>query len=294
MPTLPEFSAALADIVAAHRPSLVSVHGHHAQSSGFVWRDGLVVTADEALAEEGEVSVMPVAGSGAEAGKVLAATIAGRDPSTDVALLRVEGLEGRPVDFGSEPLRAGALALALGAHEGAPVAAFGAVAHAGPAWRSMRGGEIDARIDLDLALRASAEGGLAVDAQGRAFGMAVLGPRGRALVIPAATVERVAARLLAHGRVARGYLGLALQPVKVEEAGRGAMVMSVDASGPGARAGMRQGDVITLWDGEPVKQIRGLLRALGPESVGRSARLKVMRGGEPVAVELVIGERPAA
>lgn len=285
---LAELSAALADIAAAHAQSLVSVHGHRARSSGFFWRDGLVVTADEALAEEGEISVtLP-------GGETRRAEVAGRDPSSDVALLKVEGAAGPAAAFDAALPRVGALALALGAREGLPVAAFGTVAFVGPAWRSMRGGEIDGRVELDLALRGSAEGALAVDAEGRAFGMAVLGPRGRALVIPAATVERVAARLQSHGRIARGYLGLALQPVKVADAGHGAMVMNVDAEGPGAKAGMRQGDVITAWNGEPVRHIRALVRALGPESVGTTVALKVSRGGEPLDLPLTVGERPAA
>lgn len=285
---LADLSSALADIVEAHAPSLVFVHSHRSRSSGFFWRDDLIVTADEALADEGDVSVM-LAG-----GETLAASVAGRDPSTDVALLKIGKSGGKPVSLEPLAVRAGALVLALGAQEGAPLAAFGVLSHSGPAWRSMRGGEIDARIELGLSLRGHAEGGLAVDAEGRAFGMAVLGPRRRALVIPAATVERVARRLESHGRVARGYLGLALQPVKAQGPGYGAMVMSVDADGPGAKAGVHQGDVITAWNGEAVKHMRPLLRALGPDSVGTVVALTLMRGGAPVEASLTIGERPAA
>ena len=165
----------------------------------------------------------------------------------------------------------------------------------GPAWRSLRGGEIDQRIELDLSLRRHAEGGLALDAAGRAFGMAVFGPRRRVLVIPAATIERVAARLEAHGRIARGYLGLGLQPVRLDgDAGVGAMAMSVDPQGPAAAAGVRQGDVIVAWNGEPVRSVHALTRALGPESVGSVVTLSLRRGGEPVEVKVTIAERPAA
>jgi S1-C subfamily serine protease len=120
--------------------------------------------------------------------------------------------------------------------------------------------------------------------------MAVLGAR-RVLVIPAATIARVASRLETHGRIARGYLGLGLQPVKLDD-GIGAMVMSVDKAGPSAAAGIRQGDVIVGWNDEKISGVRALLRALGPDSVGATVDVAVRRGGEPVRVKLTVGERP--
>jgi S1-C subfamily serine protease len=158
----------------------------------------------------------------------------------------------------------------------------------------MRGGEIDARIELDVRLRRDSEGGLALGPDGQAFGMVVAGARRRVLVIPSATIARVAARLETHGRIARGYLGLALQPVRLDSDGVGAIVMGVDSAGPGAAAGLRQGDVIVSWNGEALRGVRSLLRALGPESVGTTAELALRRGGEPVTAKLKIGERPAA
>jgi len=285
---LETLSAALSGLVARAGAQVVAVHSHRSRSSGFVWRPNLVVTADEALAEEGEVAVALPGGASA------AATVVGRDPTTDIALLRVEGALPEPAALGPAPMAAGALALAVGSAEGTPVAALGVVAVAGPAWRSMRGGEIDARIELGLTLRRHAEGGLVLDASGRALGMAVFGPRRRVLVIPAATIERVAARLETHGRVARGYLGLGLQPVRLEEGGAGVMVMSVDSQGPGAAAGIRQGDVVTAWNGKPVGGVREIVRALGPESVGTTVTLSIRRGGEPVEARLAVAERPRA
>ena len=165
---------------------------------------------------------------------------------------------------------------------------------AGP-WRSLRGGEIDARIELDLRLRRSAEGGVALDASGAAFGMAVFGPRRRVLVIPGATIERVAAKLASHGRIPRGYLGLGLHPVALTGGdGTGAMVMSVDPKGPGAAAGVHQGDVIVALDGEPIRHVQSLLRALGPDRVGQTVTLDLRRAGETKQLSLTIGERPAA
>jgi S1-C subfamily serine protease len=117
------------------------------------------------------------------------------------------------------------------------------------------------------------------------------------LVIPTATIERVAVTLESHGRIARGYLGLGLglQPVAVEGVeGAGAMVMNVDPKGPGALAGVHQGDVIVAWNGEPIPHFQSVLRALGSDSVGRTITLGLRRAGETRQVSLTIGERPAA
>ncbi len=284
---LTNLSASLSGLVAATAPSIVAIHSHRALSSGFIWKTGMIVTADEALADEGEVAVT------LSGGKRISATIAGRDPTTDIALLRADIGAVSPIALDGSAPSAGALAIVVGGREGEAVAALGVVATSGVAWRSMRGGEIDARIELDLSLRRHAEGGLALDASGQAFGMAVFGPRRRVLVIPAATIARVAAQIEAHGKVARGYLGLGLQPVRLDrDGGVGAMVMSVAGDGPGAKAGVRQGDVLQAWDGQPIGSVNALLRALGPTSVGKTVALSLRRGGETRAVVLEIGERP--
>jgi S1-C subfamily serine protease len=284
---LTNLSASLSGLVAATAPSIVAIHSHRALSSGFIWKTGMIVTADEALADEGEVAVT------LSGGKRISATIAGRDPTTDIALLRADIGAVSPIALDGSAPSAGALTVVVGGREGEAVAALGVVATSGVAWQSMRGGEIDARIELDLSLRRHAEGGLALDASGQAFGMAVFGPRRRVLVIPAATIARVAAQIEAHGKVARGYLGLGLQPVRLDrDGGVGAMVMSVDGDGPGAKADVRQGDVLQAWDGQPIGSVNALLRALGPASVGKTVALSLRRGGETRAVVLEIGERP--
>jgi S1-C subfamily serine protease len=284
---LQDFSTEIARIVAGAAGWVAAVHSHRSRSSGFIWRPGLIVTADEALAEEGEIAVTLLDG------QTVPAKLVGRDPSTDIALLRIDRTDLAPAPLGADDIATGALAILVGAEEGGPTAALGVVSRSGGPWRSLRGGEIDARLELDVALRRAAEGGLALDATGRAFGMTVFGPRRRALVIPSATIGRVAPRLESHGRIGRGYLGLGLHPVAVN-GGAGAMVVSVDADGPGAAAGVRQGDVIVAWNGEPVRRLQLLLRALGPDSVGRTVTLGLRRAGEPAEVALTIAERPAA
>ena len=289
-PSLPSpmsaFSAAVADLVRAAAPSVVSVKSQRAESSGFVWRPGLVVAAEDALADDGEFEIVAHDGASARA------ELVGRDPSTDVALLRVQRTDLPQASTSAGAAAVGALALIVAAREGAPAASLGIVSYAGRQWRSMRGGLIDARIELSNGLRRSSEGGLALDVEGRAFGMAVFGPRRRTLVIPMATIDGVAATLVAKGRIARGYLGLSLQPVKLEGGGVGLMALSVDDKGPGAAAGVKQGDVIIAWNGEPLRGMYHLMRLLGPDSVGMTVKLSLKRAGEPLELELTIGERP--
>ena len=284
---LQQLSDALTDIVDRAAPSVVAVHSTRSRSSGFIWRQGLIVTADEELDDEGDISVV------LPGGETAAANLVGRDPTTDVALLLADRINSASLTLESASVPAGALAWAVGSLQGAPIAAFGTVSFVGGAWRSFRGGEIDARIELDLSLRRAGQGGMALDASGRAFGMVVFGPRRRVLVIPAATIERVAATLETHGKVPRGYLGLGLQPTRVDgDEGLGVMVMSVDPNGPGAAAGVRQGDVIIKWNDQPIQGVRMLLRTLGPALVGSTVKLALRRGGEPAEVHLTLSERP--
>ena len=282
---LSSLSTALAATIATAAPSLVSVHSHRSRATGFVWKPGLIITADEALADEGDIIIAFADGT------TRAASIAGRDHTTDIALLRFDGTDVAPMPLMAEVPPLGALAVIAAADQGTPVAALAMVSKSAGPWRSLRGGDIAARIELDTRLRPSSEGGLVLDATGHAIGMAVRGPR-RTLVIPTATIERVAGRLETHGRIARGYLGAGLQPVRLDD-GLGAMVMSIDKSGPAAAAGLRQGDIITALNKEPFRGMRGLMRELGPDSVGAVVELAALRSGEPVQVALTIGERPA-
>jgi S1-C subfamily serine protease len=280
------FSTALESLVAGQAASLVSITSDRMQASGFVWRAGRIVTSDEGLAEDGDVRVT-LAG-----GETIAAQVVGRDPSTAVALLKVERSDLRPVAMAAAIPSAGALVVAVGAEAGTATAGLGLVSLLRGPWQSLRGGEIDARIELDARLRRTTEGGLALNSAGQAFGMIVFGPRRRVLVIPTVTLGRVAARLESHGRIPRGYLGLGLQPVTVEGGGLGVIVISVDPKGPGAAADMHQGDVLVACDGKPIGGLQPLLRSLGPDSVGRLLAIELRRGGQMHQVKLQIGERP--
>jgi S1-C subfamily serine protease len=296
--SLVAFSDAAAKLVERTASSIVAVHGGGRwPSSGIHWRSGVIVTAEEVLERDENIKVT------FRGGRVVAASLAGRDASTDVAVLRFQpdGLPAAPTADAAS-LRAGHVVLALGNHEGAPIASFGIVAIAGPAWHSLRGGTIDSLIRLDLALSPAAEGGAVVDVQGRVMGMAVLGPRRRTLAIPTSTIDRVVDQLLAKGRVFRGYLGAGLQSVRLGRPstgaqpgnGRGILVVSIDADGPAAHAGLLVGDIVTTWNAKPVDRVREVMRLLGSDSIGNTVDLGLLRGGAPTTLKVVIGERPVA
>ena len=286
-PLLP-LSNALAGVVRAATTSVVSVYSRRSRASGFVWRPGLLVTASDALAEEGTIEI------GLAGGERVEAMLKGRDPSTDIALLRVDRPDLGVIPPAADSVDTGSLAMVVGAADGGATAALGIVARVGTDWRSLRGGRMGPRIELDVAMRASAEGGLALDAAGHAIGMAVFGPRRRVLVIPAQTIDRIASKLDADGRIAGGYLGLSLQPVRIDAGGEGAMVMGVDAAGPGAAAGVRQGDIIVRWNGAPLRNTHAIVRELGADSVGSVVEVSATRAGDPLTFSVTIGARPDA
>ena len=295
--TLLAFSDHAAELVERTAGNVVAVHGGGRPSSGIHWRSGVIVTAEEVLEREDNIKLtLP-------GGRIADASLAGRDPTTDVAVLRFQP-DGLPVATTADArLRAGQVILAMGNHDGEPLAAFGIVALAGGAWHSIRGGTIDRLIRLDLALSPAAEGGALVDLQGHVVGMTVLGPRRRPLSIPSSTVDRAIDQLLARGHVFRGYLGAGLQPIRQERASigsqstdsrRGVLVVSIDPNGPSARAGILVGDIVTGWNGKPIERVREIMRLLGPESIGSTVDLGLIRGDAPTALRVVIGERPVA
>lgn len=284
------FSERVVTLIDHTARSIVAVHSReHRSISGIHWRPGVLVTAEEALDRDEDIELsLPD-------GQRVPATLAGRDPSTDVAVLRFQP-DGLPVveTAPASGLRAGYLILVVGRYEGAPLASQGIVAYAGAAWQSLRGGTIDQLLRLDLDLSPAGEGGALVDAGGKVLGMAVLGPRRRALAIPAATVDRAVDQLLAKGHVARGYLGAGLRPARLAGERRGVLVVSVDPDGPGAKAGLLVGDIIIRWNGEDVGRVHEILRRLGTDSVGRSIELTLLRAGQETKLSLTLGGRPLA
>ena len=286
---LSAFSDAIADVAATAASAVASfVTHHHRTASAFHWRDGYFVTAEEAV-EAGEEIELTLA-----SGETVNAELVGRDPSTGVALLKpASGAAGLPQLTQAAAVRAGHVAIAVGNSEGAALAVFGTAGEVGPAWRSMRGGTIDRRINLAINAGGRFEGGPVLDARGGLIGMLLFGPRGRALVMPYETIERAVATLREKGHVARGYLGAGLHPIRNGDT-KGAMVMSLDDNGPAKAAGLHVGDIIVTWNGEAVHGPRELIRKLGPDSVGQTVTLSLVRGGAEDKATLTVGERPAA
>ena len=284
--SLASLSNNIADLVEHAAQSVVAIGGARRWPlSGLHWRPGVIVTAEEGLEHDETLTLL------LPDGRKVSATLAGRDPTTDIAALRFQPDGLKTVEAGdAASLRAGNLVLAVGRNEAGPVAGFGVAAVAGGAWHSRRGGTIDRLIRLDLRLSPSNEGGALVDSTGHVLGMTVPGPRRRVLAIPASTIDRVVDQLLVKGHIARGYLGAGLMPVR--HGGTGVLIVSIDPAGPAASAGLLIGDLITHWNGQEVARVRGIMRLLGPESVGTSVALKLIRGGQPLEKTATIGERP--
>ena len=297
---LAQFSTALAERTAAARPLVAAVRVRgHALRSGTLWRQDVVVVSEQAWprTEEAEIVLAD--------GKTLPARLAGRDPGTNTALLRLDGgsqITGGPPAWSSaaEP-RPGAVVLALAADETCGHAVrLGVVRAVGPSWHSRAGGRIDRRIWLDMQLGNSEEGGPVIGAEGGLLGISTLGPRRRVLVIPTATVERVVEPLLSRGRIARGWLGLAVQPVLVPEMPgqetsqrQGLMVVGVTRDGPAAQAGVLMGDILLAIDETAVPGMARLAEVLGPEAVGKQVQLRLIRAGNAQSVTATVGERPS-
>ncbi|HEX2780834.1 MAG TPA: trypsin-like peptidase domain-containing protein, partial [Gemmatimonadaceae bacterium] len=232
--------------------------------------------------------------------------VAGRDGGTDLVVLRVppslKSARAAELRAADEPPRVGELVLAVGrpGDEG-PTAALGIVSAVQGPWRTWGGGEIERFVRLDLSVYDGFSGSPLVDARGRVIGINSSAlARGMPVTIPVATVERVVSQLLERGHVARGYVGLAIQPVRITESLRtrsggswevGAMIVKVEPQGPADRAGVLLGDVVVAVDGEAVAD-PSEIGALVGDRVGRTIELTVVRGGSIAKVPVTVAERP--
>jgi S1-C subfamily serine protease len=304
---LAEISAALVEQTSAMGRLAVAIEsasGHGV--SGTLWGPDVVVTSEQSLPTNdryevtvGESAVAEASKGAVDAGKsdVVGASAIGRDAGTNVAVLRLDRALPHASPETAEA-RVGAIALVIGADAaGSKRARFAVVNSVAPEWHSRAGGRIERRIVLDTRIARAEEGGPVIDANGSLLGMSTLGPRGQVLVIPTATLERIVPRLLQDGRVARGWLGIALHPVAVadnlREAAKqegGMMVMSVFADGPAAKAGVAAGDILLALDGSPA--LGGLAAKLESESVGREVDLRLLRGGGVVTLRATVSARP--
>jgi len=283
------------DRAAAHT---VAVHTEaRGSSSGVVWRNGVIVTAEHALRRDEEIQVtLPD-------GRVVAAALAGRDSSTDLAVLRCAEAASPIAETAEVSLiQPGCLALVVGrTRASGPVAALGAVSLVAPERRTWTGAAFAPYVRLDVGLQPTAVGGAVIDAHGRVIGIAT--PRFAhfgAIAVPAPTVNRVVDTLLQKGRIPRGYLGVGLQPVRLPDALRqtlqrsekaAAIVLDVEPEGPAHKAGIVIGDIFVAFASHPVTRLEDIHAQLAAESIGKPLPVKFVRGGALQEASIVVGER---
>ncbi|HET7563898.1 MAG TPA: trypsin-like peptidase domain-containing protein [Gemmatimonadaceae bacterium] len=294
---LSALSSDLAGAVERAGRATVAIHARsRIPSSGVHWRPGIIVTADHTVKRDEEITVT------FSDGRTVPAVLAGRDPATDLAVLRAEHADAPAAELGdAASLKVGHVVLAVGRAGEQVSASLGIVSAIANEWRTWRGGIIERLFRLDLAVYDGFSGSPLVDARGMIVGINTSGlARGIATAIPRSTVDRVTDQLLATGRIARGYVGLAMQPVRlpgalVRELGLagdgGVILVGVEPGGPGDKAGAMIGDVMVALDGKPVRTADDLLTLLGPESVGRTVRARIIRGGASRELSIVVGER---
>jgi S1-C subfamily serine protease len=293
-----ELSNALAQATDRAATNTVAVHAEaRGSSSGVIWRSGIIVTSEHALRRDDEIHV--TLGDG----RVVPAILAGRDPSTDLAVLKCAEAATPVTEFGdADAIKPGSLTLVVGrTRASGPVAALGVVSLATTERKTWTGASLAPYIRLDVALSPTAAGAAAVDAHGRIFGIAT--PRFArfgAIAVPASTVNTVVDTLLQKGRIPRGYLGVGLQPVRLPEALRqslhreqktAAIILEVESESPAHKAGLVIGDIIVALSGQPVARLEDVHSQLQGAAIGKSLALGFVRGGTFQETHVVVGER---
>jgi len=295
---LQQLSEALAATVEAVSPSIVRVEARRRfPATGMVWaRDGIIVTAHHVLERDDNIRL------GLHGGETITATLVGRDPTTDLAVLRTTTQELVPPVW-AEPdgasLRLGHLALALGRPGRSVRATLGIVSARGESWRTPAGGRIDHYIQTDIVMYPGFSGGPLVNATGQVVGLnssALL--RELSLTVPIATMRRVVEALLVHGKIRRGYLGVSTQAVRMPAALQeslqqetGLLVMTVEPNSPAEQDGLLLGDVLVAIEDTPVRHPDDLLTCLSADRIHTAVRVRLVRGGELQERSIVVGER---
>lgn len=293
-----QMSDALAATVEAVSPSVVRVEARRRfPATGIVWRrDGIIVTAHHVIERDDNIRL------GLSGGQTVTATLVGRDPTTDLAVLRTTTSELVPPVW-AEPdgssVRVGHLALGLGRPGQSVQATLGIISVRGESWRTPAGGLMDHYIQTDIVMYPGFSGGPLVNAAGQIVGLntsALL--REISLTVPVATMRRVVEVLLAHGKISRGYLGVSTQAVRLPavlketlQQETGLLVMTVEPNSPAEQGGLLLGDVLVTMDGTPVRHPDDLLTCLSADRIRTAVLVRLVRGGELQERSIVIGER---
>jgi S1-C subfamily serine protease len=293
---LTDFSKGLTAAVEKAGASTVTVDARRRYpASGIAYAEDLVLTADHVVTREDNINVV------LPDGRSLAAAIAGRDPGSDLAVLRLAEKALTPART-SDEVKVGQLVLALGRpNEQGMQASWGIVTSiSGPA-RTARGGMLDEYIRSETTPYPGFSGGPLVNADGEVLGLNTSGlTRGSSLTIPVKVAWRIAEALATHGSFKRGYLGVRTQPVEISEAARqalgrgqenGLLVLWLEEGGPAANGGLLVGDILVAVGGQPVGDPDELFAALHSETVGKAIAVEVLRGGRPETVQVTVGER---
>ncbi|MDX2257703.1 MAG: trypsin-like peptidase domain-containing protein [Hyphomicrobiaceae bacterium] len=275
--------------------------------SGFVidGREGLVVTNNHVIADADEIIINFANGSKLKVDKVL-----GRDPKTDLALLKVTPVKPLPeVRFGSSArLQVGDWVMAIGNPFGLGGSVTVGIISAKE--RDINSGPYDDYLQTDAAINKGNSGGPLFDMDGNVIGVntAIISPTGGSIgigfAVPSDTAVNVIEQLKLYGETRRGWLGVRIQSVTEDlagsfgvEPGRGAVVSGIEPDSPAAKAGIRERDVIITFDGKDVTSMRGLPRLVAQTPIGKEVEVGVLRDKKPETVKVVVGrlqEAPAS
>ncbi|HEY6214560.1 MAG TPA: trypsin-like peptidase domain-containing protein [Vicinamibacterales bacterium] len=293
---LSSFSNQLADAVDAAAPSVVQVQGRRRPASGVVYADGVILTTVGALGRS-EDGLHVRRGDGT----LLDAELAGWDPTTNLAVLKVNGLAIKPIQPSASQPRVGNLALAIArSWSNVVTASAGIVAVIGGPLPTGRRRAIDQVIRTTAPMHDGFAGGAFVDTTGALVGVATAASiRGTGVVIPAPIAWKTAATLVEHGQLKRGYLGIAGQPVELPEHQRSTegrdhalLIVGVTSGSPAGSAGIIVGDILVEFDGQRVESPEDLLDLLLGDRVGRAVPVRLLRAGATKTVNVTVGERP--
>ena len=290
-------SKSINETIEAVQDSIVTVHGGgRSTSSGVVWRPGVVVTVRQGLRRSDSLQV-------AHRGEPFAATLAGTDAGTDLAVLRIDAGTTKPATTtNTQSVRVGELVLAVGRSSlGDISASAGIVARLGSAWRTWRGGQMDRLIRPDLQLYVGQSGSALVNEGRQVLGINSSAlARSAVITVPAATIDRVVDAILERGHVPRPFLGAAMQAVPVPEAQRAhfgegvdeaLLVLHVEPNAPAASGGILVGDLLLSVDGHAVHNVHEVQHRLSSLKVGDPVVIGVVRGGVKMDLKVILADR---